>query len=76
MPLTPKGTKMPVLSKTERAYLAGILDGEGCLSLGGRLNARYITPTVQVTNTRYELLLWLHSRFGGSIYQTKEQRPK
>lgn len=56
------------------AYLAGILDGEGCLSLGVRKKI-YVTPTVQVTNTDKRLIDWLDSCIPGHIYSTKEIRP-
>lgn len=62
-------------SQVDAAYLAGILDGEGNIRLAGRGRGKYITPCVQVTNTRYELLTWLQDRFGGSIYRNKESRP-
>ncbi len=51
----------------ERAYLAGILDGEGCLSVYTR-EKKYITPTVQISNTKRALLRWIQRRLGGSIY--------
>jgi hypothetical protein len=54
--------------KTERAYLAGIIDGEGCISLTGRVHGKYITPIVQITNTNKDLIFWLQRRFGGSLY--------
>lgn len=48
MPLTPK----------QKAYLAGIIDGEGCIFLS-RSNARdssaYFYPQVKVANTDYYL---------------------
>src|SRR5206468_3833176 len=57
------------MKPTERAYLAGILDGEGCLGVGKRL--KYITPTVQISNTGMALLSWVQMHFGGSIYAYK-----
>lgn len=61
-----------MISETDRAYLAGILDGEGCIRLANR--GKYVTPSVQVANTKYELMLWLQERYGGSIYQLKDSR--
>jgi len=63
-----------MLSETEAAYLAGIIDGEGCVSVGWRLK-KYLTPTLQITNTRLELLEWVKARCGGSIYSPAEKRP-
>lgn len=55
------------------AYVAGILDGEGCISVARR--GRYITPTVQVSNTNFEILFALKADFGGNIYINKDKRP-
>lgn len=67
---------LPQVNEAERAYLAGILDGEGCVSLyWRRKSARYLTPSVQVLNTRRELIDWLQERWGGSIYQRPNNRP-
>lgn len=38
---------------TERAYLAGLFDGEGCISLGNR---RYYTPSVVIAQQRAGVL--------------------
>jgi hypothetical protein len=55
------------ITPTDLGYLAGIIDGEGCISLATR-GAKYITPTVQVTNTDKRLVLWLADHCGGAIY--------
>lgn len=57
---------------TEIAYMAGIIDGEGTLSITGReaLSKRG-TPywnydlEVTVTNTSVKLMKWLVAKFGG-----------
>lgn len=55
----------------ERAYAAGILDGEGCISI-----KRYTTPGrprpyhqlhVQICMSDHHVLEWLQERFAGSI---------
>jgi len=51
------------LSETDKAYLAGILDGEGCISFGSRAG-KYLTVTLQVTNTNFELIKWLIGHLG------------
>lgn len=69
------------LTEVEKAYLAGIIDGEGCIGIGRRRGATkggskplYITPTLQVKNTRKELLEWLVERYGGGIYESIDKR--
>jgi hypothetical protein len=53
-------------TEAEKAYLAGILDGEGCVGVAWR-EGKYLTPTIQVVNTNPILLDWLHDRYGGSV---------
>jgi hypothetical protein len=64
------------MRNTDKAYLAGIIDGEGCVGIGirksGSRRGRYLTPTLQVTNTQKELLDWLYKRYGGGIYAHRQ----
>lgn len=46
------------------AYLAGILDGEGCFSIG-KSSKGYYNLRVDVVNTDRRLIEWLHVNFGG-----------
>jgi len=61
------------LTNEEKAYLAGVLDGEGCVGVAWR--QVYLTPIIQVTNTNLILLNWLHDRYGGSIRGRPDARP-
>lgn len=62
-----------MVTETEIAYLAGILDGEGCLTIelrkgtGKYEGRRYTRPLVHVVNTDLGLLAWIQERFGGRI---------
>lgn len=51
------------ITEAERAYLAGILDGEGCFTIG-RCRTSYV-PRIIVVNTNKELITWLQRNFGG-----------
>jgi hypothetical protein len=70
------------LPEVEKAYLAGIIDGEGCIGIGRRRGATkkgralYISPTLQVSNTKQELLTWLADRYGGGVYFCRDKREK
>jgi len=67
----------PVLTKEEWAYIAGFLDGEGCIGVYTRsknhMGTRQITgavsyrPRISVTNTNKEVLLWMQSKLGGVV---------
>jgi hypothetical protein len=60
-----------MISDTEAAYAAGILDGEGSISLVRVHKNRYPSPQVSVSSTDRELLEWLQARFGGSIVRKR-----
>jgi hypothetical protein len=64
-----------MVSDTEAAYAAGILDGEGSISLTRVHKDRYPSPQVSVASTDRELLEWLQARFGGSIVRKRTYKP-
>jgi len=56
------------ISEVDKAYIAGIVDGEGCI---GYYNANpdkegtpYCHPSINVTNTNKEVIEWLHKITG------------
>lgn len=63
------------------AYLAGIIDGEGCICIHGQKcwnrkrtkRYTYYTLFLTVGNTSYRLLKWLHDNFGGSLAPAKKK---
>ena len=60
----------------ELAYAAGIIDGEGSISLTRNRKSRWPSPQVSVASTDIELLDWLKVRFSGSIVQKKPRQPQ
>lgn len=50
----------------ERAYLAGFIDGEGCISITGSRQAygktMKMAPTISVANTNFDVLEWAKSK--------------
>jgi len=64
--------------KAKYGYLAGILDGEGCLSITAGQKATCINynSTLQVQNTSKQLIDWLQTKFGGSVYLSKKETEK
>ena len=64
-----------LLKATDFAYVAGIVDGEGCIYIGKNKPNRHRNMTtyalfVTVTNTNEWLIQWLRFSFGGSITKT------
>lgn len=63
-------------SEVEKAYLAGVMDGEGCIRIeksGGKYRYLPHTPTVSVSNCNPALIRWILSTFGGHLYQKKNR---
>ena len=61
--------------KTDLAYTAGIIDGEGCIGIYPRRNnktgPRYFGLRVYVGNTNEWLIKWLWFNYGGSVLKRK-----
>lgn len=51
----------------ELAYMAGIVDGEGSISVKTESLARPYTIYLNVTNTNYEMIKMFEHRFGGKV---------
>jgi len=67
------------LTCVERGYLAGILDGEGCLQIikdKRRVGFGRLRPYVYIASNTLELLKKIQKMLGsGSIYERKKQKP-
>ena len=50
------------LSETEKAYLAGLFDGEGCIGLYNEKKSNYFATYLYVTNTDFRAAKWLTDR--------------
>ena len=56
----------------KNAYAAGLIDGEGSISLlKARKNETFRHPVIEISNTTYELLQFMKTTFGGSISSHK-----
>jgi len=70
------------MTEFDLAYLAGIIDGEGCITIKVQKKPRQnrLTYEVQimVANTNLKLMDWLKERFDGNYYtiNKKSQRHK
>ncbi|MFA5037796.1 MAG: LAGLIDADG family homing endonuclease [Candidatus Izemoplasmatales bacterium] len=62
------------MNDTTKAYLAGFIDGEGCIRIveckakwsRGSINPRF-REHLQVSNTNFEVMEWIRENFGGCI---------
>lgn len=67
-------------SETERAYAAGLIDGEGCIRICHRFQKRthvseQFWMSVQVNATSSDMIDYLHSRWGGSKAELDSSQP-
>lgn len=70
------------LTPTELAYIAGLFDGEGTISLIGNQGHRtkpapngYVSARVEISNTNRVLIDWLQVRLGGQVHTTGKYSP-
>lgn len=63
------------MEEVEKAYVAGIVDGEGTVTLMKHHRNETPTPNVSVANNNLELLKWLKSIYGGTITNKKKRLP-
>lgn len=61
------------MNNTDLAYTAGILDGEGSITLTKRAKQNPY-PVISVDSTDRELLEWLKTNFGGCIVIKKKTK--
>ncbi|WP_445505561.1 LAGLIDADG family homing endonuclease [Niallia sp. 03091] len=59
----------------EAAYVAGIIDGEGSITLTKMHKGENRRPCLTITSTDIELLTYLHSLIGGTIVNKKNYKP-
>ena len=57
---------MEILSEVEKSWIAGFIDGEGCINLSPTRNIFQVR--VMIVNANLEVLEWIKSIYGGWIY--------
>jgi hypothetical protein len=62
-----------MMSETDRAYLAGLIDGEGCINLSISSNGMVVAQ-ISVSNHAPQMHIWLRERFGGTDGKIKGKR--
>lgn len=63
------------MEEVEKAYLTGIVDGEGTVTLTKHRKNETHTPNVIVANNNLGLLKWIKSKVGGLIVSKKTYKP-
>lgn len=64
--------------KTKYSYLAGIIDGEGCLTIGAGRKGNVINynSVIMIASTSEKLIKWLQQNFGGNYYKSSRVNEK
>ena len=60
------------MTELERAYIAGIIDGEGSIMLQKFHNNEYPSPCVSIASTTLELLNWIKSVVEKGVIKRKK----
>lgn len=63
------------MEKWEAAYLAGIIDGEGSITLTRIHTNEHRRPCITIASTDKELLIYIQSLTGGTINDKKNYKP-
>ncbi|MGJ7920192.1 LAGLIDADG family homing endonuclease [Neobacillus sp. LXY-4] len=64
------------MEKWEAAYVAGIIDGEGSITLTRMHGQEFRRPCISIASTDLELLLYIQSLTGGVINNKKNYNPE
>jgi intein/homing endonuclease len=65
-----------ILTETEKAYLAGLIDGEGTITLTISNKGQMPQPQLSISNTNLGVLEWVKQKLGcGSIIKKNPRKP-
>ena len=60
------------MKETEKAYLAGLIDGEGCITLTVSKKGQLPQPQLSISNKNLEVLRWVRQQTGYGSLITKK----
>ncbi len=63
--------RVAMIDETTKAYIAGLIDGEGSIMLLATHQGKWRTPTVSLSSTTRELVDLLREQYGGTIVSHK-----
>lgn len=61
--------------EVNHAYSAGLIDGEGTITLSRDHVCKNRIPVVSMTSTTYELVAWMHQHYGGQVRKHRTYQP-
>lgn len=63
------------MEETIHAYTAGLLDGEGSITLSRQHRNEFRSPVVSICNTDTNLIQFLEHHYGGTVVKKKKYKP-
>lgn len=63
-----------IVNTSEKAYIAGIVDGEGTVTLVRKHRNEVHSPEVSVASTSHQLIIWLKNIIGAGVVCSKQKR--
>lgn len=60
------------MTETEKAYIAGIIDAEGNITLQRFHSNEYPSPCISIASTTIELLIWIKNIVGHGVINNKK----
>lgn len=63
------------MTKLDKAYLAGLFDGEGCITFRYG-NNRNKTPAITITNNNEAIIRYIYLIYGGNVYKKWKKSEK
>ncbi|MEH7237194.1 LAGLIDADG family homing endonuclease [Bacillus sp. JJ1562] len=63
------------MEKWEASYIAGIIDGEGSISLTRMHEKEHRRPCISIASTDMELLIYIQKLTGGVITSKRNYKP-
>lgn len=65
-----------MITDKELSYAAGIIDGEGCISIAKRKDGKYswYQDSIRVHMKHKDVPSWMQEKFGGKLYERHEPR--
>jgi len=62
------------MNKKQYAYLAGLMDGEGCFHVNYNKKRGTYQSRLSMTNTNMNLITWCTANVGGNFYKRTKQK--
>lgn len=63
-----------IVTEIEKSYIAGFVDGEGCINIHRNNNGKSYTARLMIGNTNFKVISYIQGLYGGSLNQIREDK--